>query len=570
MSNKHENRLFYKKVLMITKLHSIFLLIFIILGGRNFSLSQPLAETIFTFSPTKFNRLDGSNLPSDLKTFSKLLVRACKGESEPLSLLINAEKEKISNVEISWTDFKSETGIIPKQAMEAYIAKVWYQAGVNSNEVNNKILTQELLLKNDTLIKVDSDLKRNFLLVKRKSGIKEYIDISNPEGKFPDDIIIEDSKNLLPFSVEKNSNKQIWFGIDIPSNAKPGTYNSICSIKSDLGELKTFPISIIVLPFALDASRITYGIYYHGRLDSVTAIKRPFHFSSKSRKQLITELKDMRSHGIDYPTLYSPFENVEENLIIRNSLGFPQDKLFQLGLRSGNPNTQSGLDTLKQKVKLWKALINKFGYKELYVYGIDEAKDERLRSEIPAWKAIHEAGGKVFVAVNQLAYKDVADVLDVAVSRAKPTKIQAEAYHKYGNKIFSYANPHSGEENPEIYRRNYGITLLQTGYDGYMDYAYQKSFGSFWNDFDSKRHREETFTYPINNGIILTIQWEGLREGIDDVKYVSTLLNKMDILKAQGKNIAIFEEFINSINSKDDLDETRNKIIDMIILSLSK
>ena len=40
------------------------------------------------------------------------------------------------------------------------------------------------------------------------------------------------------------------------------------------------------------------------------------------------------------------------------------------------------------------------------------------------------------MAVNQLAYKDVADVLDVAVSRAKPTKIQAEAYHKYGNKYF--------------------------------------------------------------------------------------------------------------------------------------
>ena len=41
-------------------------------------------------------------------------------------------------------------------------------------------------------------------------------------------------------------------------------------------------------------------------------------------------------------------------------------------------------------------------------------------------------------------------------------------------------------------------------------------------------------------------------------------------VKNQGKNIDIFEEFINSINIKDDLNETRNKIMDMIILTLSK
>lgn len=44
--------------------------------------------------------------------------------------------------------------------------------------------------------------------------------------------------------------------------------------------------------------------------------------------------------------------------------------------------------------------------------------------------------------------------------------------------------------------------MYQNGFSGGgMDYAYQKQYGFFWNDFDlavtfEKNHREEAFTYP--------------------------------------------------------------------------
>lgn len=108
----------------------------------------------------------------------------------------------------------------------------------------------------------------------------------------------------------------------------------------------------------------------------------------------------------------------------------------------------------------------------------------------------------------------------------EPNKDEADKYHNIGHQVFNYANPQVGVENPEAYRRNYGLLLWQNDYDGAMDYAYQHSFGSIWNDFDGK-YRDHVFAYPTTNGVIDTIAWEGFREGVDDVRYVTTLQNRI-------------------------------------------
>ena len=84
-----------------------------------------------------------------------------------------------------------------------------------------------------------------------------------------------------------------------------------------------------------------------------------------------------------------------------------------------------------------------------------------------------------------------------------------------------------GAETPETYRRNYGLPLFAAGYDGAMDYAYQAGYNNAWNDFDSTTgiYREHVFAYPTTNGVIDTIEWEGYREAVDDMRYLSTLIS---------------------------------------------
>jgi hypothetical protein len=54
-------------------------------------------------------------------------------------------------------------------------------------------------------------------------------------------------------------------------------------------------------------------------------------------------------------------------------------------------------------------------------------------------------------------------------------------------------------------------------------YAYQHSFCNIWNDFDDPVFRDHVFAYPTVNGVIDTTAWEGYREGVDDVRYLTKL-----------------------------------------------
>ncbi len=74
-------------------------------------------------------------------------------------------------------------------------------------------------------------------------------------------------------------------------------------------------------------------------------------------------------------------------------------------------------------------------------------------------------------------------------------------------------------------------SLAVSGYDGAMDYIYYEG----WNDFNIGRLRQHNFVYPTADGVIDTIQWEGYREGIDDLRYWATLQNAVKKAEKAGR-----------------------------------
>lgn len=531
----------------------------------NAELNAPEAKaSFFTFPATKFNQLTGMNLPENISQLRKLSARGCPGEYMSFTFLLQP-RSPLRNVTMKWSDFTGEGKKFDARALDVSIAKVWYQAGIKSSDTQHKHLTQELLVKNDSLVMVDYGEETNYLLVKNETGRKRYIDISSPAAEFPENITVEDSNTLLPFNLDGATNRQIWLTVHIPENAKAGKYQSRFTVTSREGRLIEFPVEIEVLPFKLDEPRLTYSLYYHGALRDWKL--RPFHCEDKTAEQLRIELNDMKEHGVLYPNNYQDIKHLGENLSIRNQAGLPNDRLYStlLDWFKGPPKTPAELDQLKQRILKFRSEAEKYGYKDLYIYGIDEARGKTLTDQRPGWQAAHEAGAKIFVAGYYETFSDMGDLLDLAIIQGPLSNEQAKLYHSAGNRIFSYSNPQVGQENPEIYRRNFGLALWKAGYDGCMNYAYQKNYKNFWNDFDNPRYREETFTYPLSNGLLSTIQWEGFRQGINDVRYLSTLLNKIDSLRSRGKNADELQNWVNSIDASRDLDQLRGEIIDKIL-----
>jgi hypothetical protein len=459
---------------------------------------------------------------------STIRVSACRGQFEAASLVLRPRHD-IAGITVEASDLTGAGGgLIPKSAVDIRLVKCWYQAKVGDamNIVGKRVLVPELLLRDDSLVKVDQAAKKNYLRV-RVNDVAQYLDISSDTTVFPAGAELRDSNTVQPFDVPGHSNKQVWLTLGIPRTADSGVYSGSLSLRKGGQVLGKIGIEVTVLPFDLKNPALEYGLYYRGilRPGPIAALTS----EDKSVDQYAREMQDMKDHGVLYPTLYQPFDSMlGQALAIRKKAGLPVDKLYAPGLSTGSGADAGGLACLASRAKRWKAFVQPYGYGELYAYGRDEAEGEALRAQAAAWQAVHSAGVKVFAACYAGAAAVVGGTLDLGILNGSFNPQEVAEWHALGKKVFNYDNPQAGVEDADIYRRNYGIQLLCAGYDGAMDYAYQHGFGHIWNDFDDPGYRDHVFAYPTSDGVVPTIQWEGFREGVDDVRYLTTLAGVTD------------------------------------------
>lgn len=496
---------------------------------------------------------------------SVLSATACPGEYEPVSFAVSA-LEKVDKLKVTPTDLVSANSRLPASAVDVRVVKCWYQAGVRISDTRHKVLVPELLLKDDGLVRVDTKAKQNYLRTTTPGGDTRYILLSGKSSDNLKDIQPRDADTLQPLDLDADTTRQFWVTVHVPPEAKPGGYVGHLNLTAAGVKPSQLTLRLRVLPFHLAKSALRYSLYYRGRLTADG--KGSISSETKSPVQYEAEMRDMKAHGVLYPTIYQSYSEtlLPQALTIRRRAGLPTEALYSLGLSTGNPTTQAQLDALKAGVEKWKKLAARFGYRELYIYGIDEATGERLKSQRAAWKAVHEAGGKVFVACYKGTFEVMGDLLDLAVYAGPPVPEEAKRYHDAGHRIFCYANPQVGVEEPETYRRNFGLLLWKAGYDGAMDYAYQHSFTHGWNDFDDSRYRDHNFTYETVDGVIDTVEWEGFREGVDDVRYVTTLVNALRKAKTSKPAAAQqAQRWLNALDPGGDLDKIREQMVEWIM-----
>ena len=114
-------------------------------------------------------------------------ISACRDEFEPASFIISSQKD-LSGITITVPDLSDGKGnTIPSSALDVRLVKVWYQSSSSQTDIHSTggyYLTPELLLKDDSLVKVDYATKKNSLKVSL-NGVTQYIDISSPTADLP-------------------------------------------------------------------------------------------------------------------------------------------------------------------------------------------------------------------------------------------------------------------------------------------------------------------------------------------------------------------------------------------------
>lgn len=475
----------------------------------------------------------------------EIAIVAAKNEYEPASFVVRAGESDIDSLQISVSDLHSDGNVLLKANIDLKLVVPWFQADgawkTHRKLGNGKVLIPELLLKDQQLVKVDIANKKNYLRLSKEHET-EYIDIStdhnNSLSNFNiDSLPVKDAKKLKPIYIPKNTNQQIWVTVFVPRNQKAGTYIGAIKLFNQRQSIDIeIPIKLEVLDFELQPPDLEYSIYYRGKLSQQKAtISSEF----KNAEQLYNDMVDMKNHGVINPTVYQRFkpkkhrgdpatvnearELLDKYLVIRNKVGLNSDSLYYLGRIVHEVGAKSGLNILKEDICELQDIKNKFGYANLYLYGIDESKGRELVSQKTLWSNVKKHGAKIFVAGDNNHFDLMKEYTDLLVHYGEPSNRVVEGVHKFNNKVFVYSDPQGGVENPMLNRKKFGFELWRSGVDGSMTYAYQANMGFAWNDFDHKVYRDHQFTYPSLDEPISTLAWEGYREGVDDVRYISTL-----------------------------------------------
>ncbi|MCA9133204.1 MAG: hypothetical protein KDA45_08615, partial [Planctomycetales bacterium] len=243
---------------------------------------------------------------------------------------------------------------------------------------------------------------------------------------------------------------------------------------------------------------------------------------------------------------------------------------------------EKSIEEYKERIDdLVETLVGEVGHHDIYITSWDEAGTERVKIMRERAAYTTSKGIKLWVSTHEGRHFNLAGYsIDYANHGGWPNRELAAPWHAVGAKVSSYAGPHTGPENPDVFRRLEGLARYKAHYDGSFNYIYfsglhsslyKKQKQNVWNDVMGGSFRGMNLVYPTANGMIDTIAWEGYREGIDDVRYATKLKQEAARAIASGQMPAIYAAkkalvWLELLDDKSaDLNAVRQEMIEHIL-----
>jgi len=316
---------------------------------------------------------------------------------------------------------------------------------------------------------------------------------------------VEESK-LVPvsdFDLQAGETKRFWMTIDVPVRTAPGVYKSAVLAVAGGQMVGKLPIELNVLGIRLLKSSKRNGIM----LPQTQAIDETF----------IETLRDMRSCGFGWATVTTPVEQMSETVKIMK-----QEGMAGLPIVCASPDLT--IDTILTANQQAKAVAIR---NMLLCVASEPTTPEEIQAACEMAQAVQSARMKSFAVINDQAALDQLqeslNAVNYHISLQYVQGLLSGEKRAVGKNEWIYWD---ATANPKENRLYSGLILWKTGLDG------------MFLPMDSP----ET--------LIGTVQWEALREGIDDTRYLTSLMNLVrqakDLKKAKDVTDAA-EAYVNAV-----------------------
>ncbi len=481
--------------------------------------------------------------PLDGTPMSPVRIIMARDEYEPGSFLIYP-LENLGKVELKLTEFRTADGkVLPAEKLDLKVIKIWYQNGNGwysyFGDTGLK-LVPELLLNDEDLIKVDTENEQNYARLTEKDGTVSYTWISAPvdidkrhyypfwrsaepfQSMKPN---FADADKIKPVTLEQGKFKQFFLTVHADKDQAPGLYKGAVSLVKNGAQIGTVPVAVRILPFALPQP--------HTYADT----DKPFLVSSYS---YISFDQFLSRNGGDYDLMEKQFIAVFENQVKHNQNmhmlranakqyehTYTIDMLKRSGMRTdylmgGGPTNMNSLLDMRHDAKMLRDYYMKqVGHTNVFFGYGDEPPVSWVRNNISLFKIYKKEGLKFFIAGGDQVFYSAGYLYDFYNTAHWPeSRDVTRKWNDIGKTFLAwYAQQHVGSENPAYNRRQNGIAPYLANFSALCNYAHH--FGPY-ND-RSYTYKPMVYAYGSGNGVIDTIQWEGFREGVDDIRYATAL-----------------------------------------------
>ncbi len=492
---------------------------------------QGRSPGVYRLSPLRL--VDDRQVPVDQTALTgSVTLRIAPGQREDLVLALAGGEKGIASVTVGLAPLKgleSSTLVVPAEEVRVVICAYVPTGGINGPPDWN---VKEAYQYEPYALMYDSSIIRP-----NHATWRNEVAYTN----FPDD-----NPPLKPRDVPARELRQWYITIPVPADARPGQYKGSIVFQSGEASIATVALTVDVLPIRLLPPAKLYGIY------EVLGL-------GLDDPRRLWVLKDLAEHGFHNPIWElkcgPDFAVLGKALALSRQAGLDPDYFFISDYSVVNPYAEPPADDSYRKyaealMTYWKTQSQL----PLVMYSQDEATGETLAKITKTIsRPLRENGlgvgaacyaGYFSLAGEWMNYPVLAGTLNPeALSKADIAQARAK-----GATILSYSGPMLSYRDPLLYRLRTGFNLWNNIYDGWCPWVYATSLKQHQDGTVVTRARgasEKAHGVVLvgKNRIIPHVEWPAMREGVDDVRYATTLAAQVLKAKELGIQSPAVEEY---------------------------
>jgi hypothetical protein len=438
---------------------------------------------------------------AEAKTIPTLGITACPGEMEPASFAVYSVKDiKGATIRLAVPPTGPGKKTIPASAIDLRVVRVG--KGLNPPEL---------------LVKDDREPLTGPLPVVRLTG-EPVTDI------------------------DAETSKRFWVTVRIPANQAPGLYKGKLTFTANGIKPAGIPFTVEVSDLTLRTAFLQYGIELKTRLASEGETPGG---SAVTPEILAAQLNDIRDHGVKLIMVSDTPANLQQELKaykdanlslsgpvvvaslheggevagvegIKGQAGLPPS--FDIYYHLPDGVTQAGdILSFGQAV----SAANRNG---LVVAEVQSTEDYRALTS-----ALNDASGERLAPIYTVS-SDYAQKILAAGKRSTPNRDywtwNIPSQSALRNRLFA---------GFLLYKTGPGLYGAFPGPYGYVPQGTANPFAAFDPSADLSAPRPQMAAFPVQGGVLDTVQWEAVSAGVDDIRYIGALKGYIRELKDAKK-----------------------------------